>query len=319
MSQNSRKVKYSKGGLLKRTSKSGIINRLKSDMKDNYFVLHIGPEHLPTPEKETVKIEEKKKEVKTDQKQVIKEVKKEEGITDVLKNGAKQFFVTLLILVIGFFAINYQAYYSIIKTYIDGWVNGNQQVTEIATTNTTQEVQQKILSTNKDTEKQIKEIPNLTMEILPTDMRLVIPRIDQNIPVVRVPSENLIKRDWKALEKDMQESLKNGVVHYPGTSLPDQTGNTVITGHSSYFPWDSGKFKDVFALLHQVNVGDQIIGYYNQHKYIYEVSEKKVVLPTEIDVLKQTPDQRLTLITCTPVGTNLKRLVVTAKLLKEKI
>jgi len=293
-------------------------------MKDNYFVLHIGPEHIATNENKhkvkslnsLFKREEKNKEVKQEVKQAPK---KEEGITDVLRNGAKQFFVTVLILVIGFLAINYQAYYAIIKDYIDGWVNGNEQTIEVKTNATNQEAQQAILSTNKDTEKQIKEIPNLAMEILPTDMRLVIPRIEQNIPVVRVPSENLIKRDWKALEKDMQESLKNGVVHYPGTSMPDQTGNTVITGHSSYFPWDSGKFKDVFALLHQVTVGDQIIAYYNQHKYIYEITEKKVVLPTEIDVLKQTPDQRLTLITCTPVGTNLKRLVVTAKLVREEI
>jgi len=315
MSQNSRKVKYSKGGLLKRTSKSGIINRLKINMKDNYFVLHIGPDSIPNrPSEKQIKTE------KIEKKEIKETVKRSnDGIKEVLKDGAKQFFVTLLILVVGFFAINYQAYFSILKNYVNGLLNKNEQTIEIQNTDTASETQQKILSTNKDTINQVKEIPNLTMEIFPTDMRLIIPRIDQNIPVVRVPSENLIKRDWKALEQDMQESLKDGVVHYPGTSMPDQIGNTVITGHSSYFPWDPGRFKDVFALLHQVNVGDKIISYYNQHKYIYEVSEKKVVLPTEIDILKQTPDKRLTLITCTPVGTNLKRLVVIATLIEEEV
>ncbi|MEK7086044.1 MAG: class D sortase, partial [Patescibacteria group bacterium] len=164
---------------------------------------------------------------------------------------------------------------------------------------------------------QKKQIPPLDMEIVPYDDRLIIPRINQNLPIVKVSSESLIKRDWDTLEKDMQEALKDGVVHYPGTSLPGQTGNVVITGHSSYFPWDPGRFKDVFALLHDVVEGDKIVIFYNQDKYIYEVDSIKVVLPEDIEVLKQTTDDRLTLITCTPVGTNLKRLIVSAKLISK--
>jgi len=166
---------------------------------------------------------------------------------------------------------------------------------------------------------QKKQIPELDIEITPSDNRLIIPRIDQNLPIVRVSSENLIARDWSALEKDMQEALQDGVVHYPGTSMPGQSGNAVITGHSSYFPWDSGRFKDVFALLHQVVVGDKIIIYQEQEKYIYEVSEINVVLPDNVDILKQTPEEKLTLITCTPVGTNLKRLIVVAKPVEEEV
>lgn len=111
----------------------------------------------------------------------------------------------------------------------------------------------------------------------------------------------------------MQEALGNGVVHYPGTSLPGESGNIAITGHSSYFPWDQGRFKDVFALLHDVVEGDKIVIYYEQDKYIYEVYDIEVVLPEDIGILKQTPEDKLTLITCTPVGTNLKRLIVSAK------
>ena len=66
------------------------------------------------------------------------------------------------------------------------------------------------------------------------------------------------------------------------------------------------------ALLHDVVVGDKIVVYYKQDKYLYEVDEIKIVLPEDVSVLKQTPQNKLTLITCTPVGTNLKRLIVTA-------
>lgn len=160
-------------------------------------------------------------------------------------------------------------------------------------------------------------IPALNIEVFPPDMRIVIPRINQNLPVIGVKNENLIQRQWDDLEKDIQAALRNGVIHYPGTALPGDNGNVVITGHSSYYPWDPGRFKDVFALLHQVQMGDKIVVYFNQKKFVYQVDDIKVVLPKDVDVLAQTPTDQLTLITCTPIGTNLKRLIVTAKLIEK--
>jgi len=130
---------------------------------------------------------------------------------------------------------------------------------------------------------------------------------------VKVSTENLIRRDWGALEADIQEALKGGVVHYPGTAQAGDSGNVVLTGHSSYFPWDPGRFKDVFALLHEIVIGDDIIVYHDQQKVKYTVYETKVVTPDQVQVLTQEGEERLTLITCTPVGTNLKRLIVLAK------
>ena len=161
------------------------------------------------------------------------------------------------------------------------------------------------------------EIPALNLEIYPPDMRIVIPRINQNVPVVGVKNENLIARKWNELEADIQKSLKNGVIHYPGTALPGDSGNVVITGHSSYYAWDAGRFKDVFALLHDVQIKDRIVVYFNQKKYVYEVTKIKVVAPKDVDILSPTSTEQLTLITCTPIGTNLKRLIVIAKLVEK--
>lgn len=160
-------------------------------------------------------------------------------------------------------------------------------------------------------------IPSLNLEIYPPDTRLIIPRINQNVPVVGVKNENLIARKWEELEADIQKALKNGVIHYPGTALPGEGGNVVVTGHSSYYAWDPGRFKDVFALLHDVRMGDRLVFYFNQKKFIYEVDNIKIVFPQDVDVLGPTSTERLTLITCTPIGTNLKRLILTAKLVEK--
>lgn len=296
-------------------------NKFKEEdlKKDHHFKLHIeyghaaalhhaNPVHHMTQESRTI------------EKNTIESghdsPKEKRDIKTILKNAGRQILASFIILIIGFLALNWSAYYKIAKNEWQKFF-GTQTESPLAQIATNKPViyTQKTLETSSDPAIQKKQIPELNLEIAPYDNRLIIPRIDQNIPVVNVSSESLLKRDWDALEKDMQEALKDGVVHYPGTSLPGQTGNVVITGHSSYFPWDPGRFKDVFALLHDVVEGDKIVIYYNQDKYLYEVDNIKIILPEEIDVLKQTPDDRITLITCTPVGTNLKRLIVSGKLI----
>ncbi len=222
----------------------------------------------------------------------------------ILRDIGRQALASLLILVVGFFALNYSAYVQIVKNEFNKYFGEE----------TTSPLDQLVENTLPNlADKANGEIPDLNLEVMPSDNRIVIPRIDKNIPIISTSSQSLMDRDWGGLEKELMQALQNGVVHYPGTGTPGNDGNTVITGHSSYFPWDKGRFKDVFALLHEVVVGDKIVVYYDQKKYVYEVSEIKVILPNQLDVLKSMGEEQLTLITCTPVGTNLKRLVVIAK------
>jgi len=265
-----------------------------------YFKMHISPEEVNQPhiQHEVPHREEEPEE----EKRTLK---------TILKDAARQIIASAVILGIGILALNWSAYYEIAKNEVQKLTGTqvesplNKLVETKDTTNPAKTLQASTLN--------FQSIPPLNMEIAPSDNRIIIPRINQNIPVVRISSESLIRRDWNALEKEMQNALQQGVVHYPGTSVPGESGNMAITGHSSYFPWDPGRFKDVFALLHEVVTGDKIVVYWEGKKYIYEVTEIKVVLPSDISILKQTPDTTLTLITCTPVGTNLKRLVVRAK------
>jgi len=115
-------------------------------------------------------------------------------------------------------------------------------------------------------------------------------------------------------EKEVLTQLQSGVAHIKGTALPGQDGTTVIFGHSSSLPWLPGNYKDVFASLHSTTVGDTIELNLNDKMFRYRVTKKFEVKPTEISMLNATPGVHLLLITCTPIGTALRRLVIEAEL-----
>ncbi|MCA9349616.1 sortase [Candidatus Saccharibacteria bacterium] len=131
-----------------------------------------------------------------------------------------------------------------------------------------------------------------------------IPKIAIQAPVVYQPS---------VVEADVQSSLQTGVVHFGGTAKPGDPGNVVIVGHSSNDPWAAGEYNYIFALLEKLEIGDNIEINHNSKKYVYQVSEEKIVEPTDISVIQPTADPTLTLITCWPLGTNWQRLIIHAK------
>jgi len=141
-------------------------------------------------------------------------------------------------------------------------------------------------------------------EVVPAENTITIPKINVHVPVNYEPTIQ---------EAAIQHALETGVVHYGNTALPGQNGNVAIFGHSSNDWWEPGNFKFVFVLLDKLSPGDQITMDYGSKRYTYEVTSSRVVEPTEVDVLNPTSTPTLTLITCTPPGTSLRRLVVTAK------
>lgn len=220
---------------------------------------------------------------------------------------------TGLIFAISFLGLNWSAYKSILASYFD-------PASQLAASQNLQgivedpELQQKLLDSTQKKKDSRPEYPQIEISVAPPDNRLIIPKIAKNIPIVPMEGELDLNTLPGEFEDLVQKSLRDGVLHYPGTAEPGQYGNAFITGHSSYYPWDPGKYKDVFALLDQLEVGDQYYIYYNQRKYSYEVIEKKVVSPLETSVLEQAMDKKIsTLMTCTPVGTAINRLIIVAK------
>jgi sortase A len=139
--------------------------------------------------------------------------------------------------------------------------------------------------------------------------RLIIPKINVDVPV----NFDITTTD----EHTIQNALQDGAVHYklPGAgALPGQYGNSVILGHSSNDVFAKGQYKFAFVLTDQLVVGDTFYVNYNSTRYTYKVTDKRVIKPQELDAL-QIGDSKpmLTLVTCTPAGTSINRLLVFAE------
>lgn len=110
--------------------------------------------------------------------------------------------------------------------------------------------------------------------------------------------------------------LKKNAIQFPGTALPGDYGNTVVFGHSTlpalFKPRDP---VSIFNPLPKIKAGDAITIQYDGIIYKYIVRNITEVDPSQIDVLAQRFDKHeLTLITCVPLGTYLRRFVARAEL-----
>lgn len=149
--------------------------------------------------------------------------------------------------------------------------------------------------------------PSTDVAVSP-DPKLIIPKINVDVPILwnTTPDYN-----------SQMAAMQKGVAWFgiPGAdSRPGQVGNTVLSGHSSNDITDPGDYKFIFARLDHLNNGDSIFINYQGKRYTYTVTKKQVVAPTDVSALVYpTTKPMLTLITCTPLGTSLNRLLVTAE------
>ncbi len=138
------------------------------------------------------------------------------------------------------------------------------------------------------------------------DFGIVIPKIAANSKVIA----NVNAADYQTY----MEALKIGVAHALGTSLPGEGGNIYLFAHSTDNIWNVGRYNAIFYLLKELEKGDEINLFYQGVRYIYFVESKEIVEPSAIDfLLKPSFEEKLTLQTCWPPGTTLKRLIVIAK------
>ena len=155
-----------------------------------------------------------------------------------------------------------------------------------------------------------------------------------NLPSIPIEAENAnilempqfgIKAPILEIEtadsKVIYKKLKQGVVLYPGSDIPGR-GYSIIIGHSSQYPWSSGRYKSVFSLLNQLKRGDEIYVFWDQKPLIFEVKEKNIFLPwpkgTENTETIFPPSDETTLIlqSCWPVGIASKRVAVKTVLVR---
>lgn len=148
-----------------------------------------------------------------------------------------------------------------------------------------------------------------------TRLKQILP-VDENFGIV-IPKINANARIFANIDpfgpQEFLPILKKGVAHALGTGFPGEGKNIYLFAHSTDAFYQVGNYNAVFYLIGKLEEGDEIDLYYQDNLYQYKVFEKMVVSPEAIEYLKPESEEILTLQTCYPPGTTLKRLVVRAK------
>lgn len=122
--------------------------------------------------------------------------------------------------------------------------------------------------------------------------RIVIPKLNVDAPIIAGVS-------W--------EDLKKGVGHLPGSAQPGQRGNLYLAAHNDIFG-------EIFRYLEKLEPGDEYRIYAGEAKYTYVVREKRIIEPTEVEVMLPTTEPVATLQTCYPYLIDTHRLVIIGNL-----
>lgn len=134
------------------------------------------------------------------------------------------------------------------------------------------------------------------------------------IAIIRIPR---LGRDYHevVIEGVSHEDLKLGPGHYPGTAMPGQLGNMVISGHRT-------TYSAPFNRVDELRPGDAIVLETRDTWFTYRVTGEQIVAPTAIEVTYAVPGHKnavptkrlLTLTTCNPKYSASQRLIVDAQL-----
>ena len=143
--------------------------------------------------------------------------------------------------------------------------------------------------------------------------------VDRDFGIV-IPKINLNAKIFPEIDSTNPEEylpiLRKGVAQAQGSAYPNQPdGNLFLFGHSTDAFYNVGRYNAVFHLIGKLNMDEEVVIFYQGDKYLYKVIDKKVVAPEGIApyLEKYQGEKILTLQTCYPPGTTLKRLLVIAK------
>lgn len=134
--------------------------------------------------------------------------------------------------------------------------------------------------------------------------RIIIPKIGVDMPIV---------------EGESAKALDLGVWHRPNTGSPGN-GNMVLTGHRvgyAFLPQDI-KASTSFYNLDKLEDGDEVYVFWYGEQYEYKITDHEVVEPSAVGIEARTEEERLTMYTCHPLGSNSKRLVYYAEPVKNQ-
>ena len=149
----------------------------------------------------------------------------------------------------------------------------------------------------------IKSVEILTP--MDPDFSIVIPKIGANAKVL----SNIDASD----ENIYLNALNKGVAHTLGTAFPGEGGHIFLFAHSTDYFWNISSYNAIFYLLYKLEKNDEVNIFYKGQRYVYRVIGQEIVDPSQVQYLtRKTNREFLTLQTCWPPGTTLKRLLIFA-------
>jgi sortase A len=142
---------------------------------------------------------------------------------------------------------------------------------------------------NKDPIQVSSDLYKNRSENIPT--RILIPKVDIDLPVVEA---KVVNGYWELSE--------NSASHGEGSGFPGEKNNDVIFAHAR---------EGLFYNLKDAKVGDIVYVFTKESWYRYKINKITSVYPNQIQVIKPTKNETLTLYTCTGFMDE-KRLIVQA-------
>lgn len=142
-------------------------------------------------------------------------------------------------------------------------------------------------------------------------------KIGSGLALIRIPKLGKSFR-YVVIEGVDLSDLRKGPGHYPGTAMPGELGNFVISGHRT-------TYSAPFNKLDRLRDGDEILVDTRTTQYVYRVTGQKIISPAQVDVAAPVPFHRerkpqkhlITLTTCHPKYSAAQRLIVFGELARE--
>ncbi|MFC4908705.1 class E sortase [Actinomadura gamaensis] len=139
-------------------------------------------------------------------------------------------------------------------------------------------------------------------------------KLGKGLAMIRIPKFGK-SYHYVVIEGVSLADLRKGPGHYPGTQLPGEVGNFVVSGHRT-------TYSAPFNRIGELKPGDEIDVDTRDGKYVYKVTTRRVVDPTDVQVTApvpfhpgQRPSKRMiTLTTCHPMYSAAERLIVFGEL-----
>jgi LPXTG-site transpeptidase (sortase) family protein len=144
----------------------------------------------------------------------------------------------------------------------------------------------------------------------PTEVK-IIGELPMRIKIDAIGIDTSIYNPETTDIKIMDEYLLRGAVRYPGSGLLG-VGNIFLFGHSTGYKVVNNQAYKTFNGLGKLKVGDEIIVYSSNAKYIYSVTNIEMKTASKIEVDFSNIKNMLTLSTCNVFGEKEDRYIVEA-------